>query len=216
MMRCPRYFHEVSLGCKKVTNRSRGDADSMTTNLARQRRISVDDYLAAEDGAEIRHEYIDGELYAMTGASRSHGLITLNLATFLRPRLRGTACQIFTNDMKVRLKITDQDIFYYPDLVLSCDADDRATYYCMAPCLLVEVLSDSTARIDRREKFLAYQTIPSLQEYLLIEQNSRALEMHRRAQGWALERITEGSVRLGSLDIEVSLETLYEDVTLSA
>jgi Uma2 family endonuclease len=172
----------------------------MTTNLARQLRISVDDYLAAEDGAEIRHEYIDGELYAMTGASRSHGLIIGNIHAFLRPLLRGTPCQLFTNDMKVRLRIADQDIFYYPDLVLSCDADDHATYYCTATCLLVEVLSDSTARIDRREKFLAYQTIPSLQEYLLIEQNSRAVEMHRRAQGWAMERITEGSVRLDCLE----------------
>ena len=184
------------------------------TNLARQFCLSVDDYLAAEDGAEIRHEYIDGEIYAMTGASDRHGLITLNLATFLRPQLRGTPCQLFVNDMKVRLKIADQDIFYYPDLVLSCDPDDREIYYRRYPCLLVEVLSDSTARLDRREKFFAYQTIPSLQEYILIEQNCRAVEIHRRDRGWALERITEGSVRIECLDVEVSLETLYEDVVL--
>ena len=184
------------------------------TNLARHRRLSVDDYLAAEDGADIRHEYIDGELYAMTGASDRHGLITLNLATFLRPRLRGTPCQLFANDMKVRLRIADQDIFYYPDLLLSCDPDDRETYYRRSPCLLVEVLSESTARLDRREKFFAYQTIPSLQDYLLIEQESRAVEIHHRARGWALERISEGNVRLDCLDVEVSLEALYEDVTL--
>lgn len=129
------------------------------TELARQFHLSVDDYLAAEDGADLRHEYIDGERYAMTGASDRHGLITLNLAAFLRPRLRGTACQLFANDMKVRLRIADQEIFYYPDLLLSCDPDDRETYYRRNPCLLVEVLSDTTARIDRREKFFAYQTI---------------------------------------------------------
>ncbi|MEA3640712.1 MAG: Uma2 family endonuclease, partial [Lamprobacter sp.] len=78
------------------------------TNLAHSHRLSVDDYLAAEDGADSRHEYIGGERYAMTGASDRHGLITLNLATFLRPRLRGTPCQLFANDMKVRLKIADQ------------------------------------------------------------------------------------------------------------
>ncbi len=186
------------------------------TNTAQQFRLSVDDYLAAEDGADIRHEYIDGELYAMTGASDRHGLITGNLYAFLRPRLRGTPCQLFANDMKVRLRIADQDIFYYPDLLLSCDPDDRETYYRRNPCLLVEVLSDSTARLDRREKFFAYQTIPSLQEYLLIEQDCRAVEMHRRAAGWSLERITEGNVRLDCLEIDVALETLYEDVTLPA
>ena len=186
------------------------------THPARQRHLSVDDYLAAEDGAEIRHEYIDGELYAMTGASDRHGLITLNLGAFLRPLLRGTPCQLFANDMKVRLRIADQEIFYYPDLLLSCDPDDRETYYRRHPCLLVEVLSDSTARLDRREKFLAYQTIPSLQEYLLIEQDRRAVDIHRRAHGWALERITEGGVRLECLDVEVSLETLYEDVSMPA
>ena len=185
------------------------------TNLARQFHLSIDDYLAAEEGADIRHEYIDGELYAMTGTSDRHGLIVGNLYAFLRPLLRGTPCQLFANDMKVRLRIADQDIFYYPDLLLSCDPDDRETYYRRNPCLLVEVLSDSTARIDRREKFFAYQTMPSLQEYLLIEQNSRAIEIHRRARGWALERITEGGVRLECLDVDVSLETLYEDVNLT-
>jgi Uma2 family endonuclease len=184
------------------------------TNLARQFRLSVDDYLAAEDGADCRHEYIDGEIYAMTGASDRHGLITLNLAAFLRPRLRGTPCQLFANDMKVRLRMADQDIFYYPDLLLSCDPADRETYYRRSPCLLVEVLSDSTARLDRREKFFAYQTIPSLQEYLLIEQSTCAVEIYRRADGWRCERITAGCLQLGCLDLAVSLETLYEDVLL--
>lgn len=182
------------------------------THLAHSRPLSVDDYLAAEDGADSRHEYIGGELYAMTGASDRHGLITLNLATFLRPRLRGTSCQLFANDMKVHLKIADQEIFYYPDLLLSCDPDDRESYYRHSPCLLVEVLSDSTARIDRREKFFAYQTIESLQAYLLIEQDQRAAEIRRRSRGWAFERYTDGSVRLDCLDLEVSLDVLYEDV----
>lgn len=182
------------------------------TNLARQFHLSVDDYLASEDGAEIRHEYIDGELYAMTGASDRHGLISGNLYAFLRPRLRGTPCQLFANDMKVRLRIADQDIFCYPDLLLSCDPDDRETYYRRNPSLLVEVLSESTARLDRREKFFAYQTIPSLREYLLIEQNTCAVEIYRRANDWGCERITQGNLRLACLDVEVALETLYEDV----
>jgi len=185
------------------------------TNQAHARRMSVEDYLAAEDGAELRHEYIDGELYAMTGASRRHGLITLNLATFLRPLLRGTSCQLFANDMKVLLRIADQDIFYYPDLLLTCDPSDREAYYCSAPCLLVEVLSESTARIDRREKLLAYQQNPSLREYLLIEQDARAVEIHRRSQGWGAEYLTDGGVRLACLDVEVPLDVIYEDVPVA-
>ncbi len=174
--------------------------------------LSVDDYLIGEDGADCRHEYIDGQVYAMTGASDRHGLIVGNIYARLRPLLRGTPCQLFANDMKVRLRIDDQDLFYYPDLLLSCDPDDRETYYRTRPCLLVEVLSDSTARIDRREKRWAYQTIPSLREYLLIAQNQRAVEIHRRARGWVLETVTEGSVRLDCLDVELPLDVIYEDV----
>ena len=182
------------------------------TNPARSLRPSVDEYLIAEDGADIRHEYIDGELYAMTGASDRHGLIVGNVYVQLRPLLRGTPCQLFANDMKVRLRIQNQDIFYYPDLVLSCDPDDRETYYRAHPCLLVEVLSDSTARIDRREKFWAYQTIPSLREYLLIAQSAREVEIYRRADGWAHETVTQGRVRLECLDVDLPLEVIYEDV----
>ena len=182
------------------------------TNLAHVRSLSVDDYLAAEDGADIRHEYIDGELYAMTGASDRHGLIVGNIYALLRPLLRGTACQLFANDMKVRLRINEQDIFYYTDLLLSCDPNDRATYYRAQPCLLVEVLSDTTARIDRREKFWAYQTIPSLREYLLISQTAREVEIYRRARGWVSETVTEVGVRLDCLDVTLPLDVIYEDV----
>jgi Uma2 family endonuclease len=177
-------------------------------------RLSVEGYLAAEDGAECRHEYIDGDLYAMTGASDRHGLIVGNLYARLRTLLRGSPCQLFSNDMKVRLRIAEQDIFYYPDLLLSCDPRDRETYYRGRPCLLIEVLSESTARIDRREKLFAYQTLPSLQEYLLIEQDVRAVEIHRRVRGWAGERVTDGGVHLDCLEIDVPLDAIYEDVPL--
>lgn len=91
--------------------------------------LPVDDYLAGEDGAEVRREYIAGQVYALTDASDRHGLIVLNIATALRPRIRGSGCQLFANDMKVRLRIGGDDIFYYPDLLLTCDPGDRETYY---------------------------------------------------------------------------------------
>jgi Uma2 family endonuclease len=178
-------------------------------------RLSIEDYLAGEDGADVRHEYIDGQVYAMTGASDRHGLITGNILAALRPLVRGTPCQLFANDMKVRLSISRQDIFYYPDLVLSCDPMDRKTYYRSRPCLLVEVLSDTTARIDSREKLFAYQTIPSLKEYLLISQSTRLVQVHRRRQDWAPESFTPGSVPLDSLAFDLPLDTIYEDVPMT-
>lgn len=181
-------------------------------NLAQQQKLSVEDYLTGEDGAECRHEYIDGQVYAMTGASRAHGLINLNIATLLRPLVRDTSCQLFVNDMKVRLQIAGQDIFYYPDLLLTCDPNDRETYYCTAPCLIIEVLSDSTERIDRREKLLAYQTIPSLQAYWLVAQNQRRVEIYRRRDQWRPDIFTSGEVALDCLDGTLSMNAIYEDV----
>jgi len=182
------------------------------TDLASNQPLTVEDYLTGEDGNDIRHEYIDGQVYAMTGASDRHGLITGNIYAVLRPLLRGTHCQLFASDMKVRLDVSHQDIFYYPDLLLSCDPTDRETYYRTKPCLLVEVLSETTERIDRREKLFAYQTIPSLQEYLLVSQTQQTLQIHRRSDDWAPVTVTEGSVRLDCLAVDLPLDLIYEDV----
>lgn len=174
--------------------------------------LSVDEYLAGEESGELRHEYIDGQIYAMTGASRQHGLIVSNLVAALRPLVRGRGCQLFANDMKVRLRIADQDIFYYPDLLLSCEADDRQTYYCTKPCVIVEVLSGTTERIDRREKFLAYTTLPSLRDYLLVSQARREVWHYRRAREWAAEVLTDGDLGLECLGISLPLDAIYDEV----
>ena len=182
--------------------------------LAMPSRLSVEDYLAGEEVSDIRHEYIAGEVYAMTGASRIHGLIALNLGAFLRPLLRGGDCQAFISDMKVRLEIAGDDVFYYPDLVMSCDPDDRASDYCRAPCLVVEILSAKTRRIDRREKFLAYTSMPSLRSYLLISQELRQVELFRRERGWRPEVFCDGAVPLDCIDEALPLEAIYEGVDL--
>ncbi|MEY6433056.1 Uma2 family endonuclease [Thioalkalicoccus limnaeus] len=186
------------------------------TQPALHTSLTVDAYLAGEDGSDVRHEYIAGQVYAMTGASDRHGLITLNIATALRPRVRGTGCQLFANDMKVRLRVGADDLFYYPDVLLSCDPSDREVYFRSRPCLIVEVLSESTERIDRIEKLLAYQTIASLQEYLLIAQHRPEVWVHRRARDWAGELVTDGAVRLDCLGYDLPLATIYEEVALDA
>lgn len=177
--------------------------------------ISVDDYLSGEQLNEVRHEYIDGQVYAMTGASDRHGLIVNALAFALTPDARRKQCQLFRSDMKVRLEVGGKTIFYYPDLVLSSDPQDRAPHFSHSPCLIVEVLSESTARIDRREKLLACQTLPSLKAYLLVEQDAMRVELYRRANDWRVEYHEQGDVWLDCLDVAVPLAEIYRDVQAS-
>lgn len=174
--------------------------------------ISEDEYLAGEAVSEVKHEFIGGQGYAMTGASDRHGLIANALAFALTPAVRRKQCQLFIADMKLRLEIGDETVFYYPDLLVSCNAKDREKFFRSAPCLIIEILSESTARIDRREKLLAYQTIPSLQSYLLVEQERRHVELYRRATGWQAERYNDGVLPMECLDTSLSLDDIYADV----
>jgi len=119
--------------------------------------IDVETYLRGELTSEVRHEYVGGRLYALVGCSDSHNLIAMNLGSALHQHLRGDPCQVFMSDMKVRLRIASEDVLYYPDLLVSCDPLDRARYWREQPCLVVEIASETTARIDRREKLLAYR-----------------------------------------------------------
>ena len=184
----------------------------MPPALAPHHPISVDDYIVGESQTDIRHEYVDGQVYAMGGASDRHGLILNALAFALTPAARDKACQLFTSDMKVRLSIAGKDVFYYPDLVLSCDPADRESYYRTRPCLIVEVLSESTERIDRREKFLSYQTLPSLQAYVLIAQDAPLVEVYRRSTEWQPEYYESGAVFFDCLETTVSVADIYRDV----
>jgi len=174
--------------------------------------ISVEEYLAGEQHSELRHEYIDGQVYAMTGASRPHGLIASALVFALTPSVRRKGCQLFMADMKLRLEIGGKTVFYYPDLLLTCDPQDRELYFCSAPCLIVEILSESTARVDLREKLLAYQTLPSLQTYVLLEQDSMRAEVYQRAANWQVEYVEQGAIRIDCLDMDLPLADVYADV----
>ncbi|WP_373053979.1 Uma2 family endonuclease [Thioalkalivibrio sp.] len=183
--------------------------------VAPRQRVSEQEYLEGERTTEVRHEFVGGETYAMVGASDRHGLMALNLATALHPHVRGTDCQLFMADMKLRVEVAGEVAFYYPDLLLSCDPQDRETYFRQRPCLIVEVLSEATARIDRREKLYAYTQIPSLQEYLLLAQDRIEAELHRReGETWTTLRFTEGAVPCTCLNLDIPLATIYEDVPL--
>jgi Uma2 family endonuclease len=176
-------------------------------------QLSVEEYLKEELTSELKHEYVGGRVYAMTGVSTAHNLITLNLASALKARLRGGPCQVFMADVKVRLKVAEEDIFYYPDVFVACREDDREPYYRRFPSTVIEVLSEGTERTDRREKFLAYQTIESLQEYLLVAQDERRITVFRRDAGWRAEHLSTGdTLTLPSLDFSMAVAEVYEGV----
>lgn len=176
--------------------------------------IDVDDYLHGEQEGPIRHEYIAGRVYAMAGAGEVHNRISLNLAFHLRAATRGTPCGVFISDMKVR--VASHEAFYYPDVLLTCDPTDREPLYKTAPCLIAEVLSPSTEVTDRREKLLAYRTLPSLRYYLLVAQDRRLVEVYRREAdgGWRYEVSEDGTLAFdcGGLSLRLTLADLYEDV----
>ena len=119
--------------------------------------MTPDEYLYAEQRGQIRHEFVRGELFDMPGGTYTHNLISLNVASGLREHLRGQSWRVFMADMKVR--VAASDVFYYPDVFVTCDSDDRETYFKEQPCLIVEVLSESTSWTDRREKLLAYELL---------------------------------------------------------
>lgn len=177
--------------------------------------FSIEEYLQLEQTSEIRHEYLGGQVFAMSGGSKEHNLITGNIYTLLRFHLRGTACRTFTSDMKVKVKVQKADIFYYPDILVTCDPNDNERYFKTSPKLIVEVLSNSTKTIDKREKRLYYQFIDSLQEYVLISQDEIKVEVYRKdAQGdWSMQTLGENNeLHLNSINLTPTMADIYEDV----
>jgi Uma2 family endonuclease len=178
--------------------------------------VSPEAYLAAEAESTVKHEYIRGYVYAMAGASDAHVTIALNLASAIRSHVRQTGCRVFIADMRVRVE--SRNVYYYPDVLVTCDERDRtSTTFKRYPCLIVEVLSDQTEAFDRGDKFADYQSIETLQEYVLINQKRQRVECFRRnEEGWMLRSYTSGSeIHLASVDFSISIEALYEDVELT-
>lgn len=180
-----------------------------------QNYVTVEEYLQVEEQSNIKHEYIDGYIYAMAGALDQHVTIALNLASLLRNHLRGSGCRVYIADMKARIESLNR--FYYPDVMVTCDRRDQETPgYKRFPCLIVEVLSNSTEAFDRGDKFADYQTLESLQEYVLINTKRQRVECFRRnEQGlWVLQSYTSEhqSFRLNSVDFKETMAALYEDV----
>jgi Uma2 family endonuclease len=177
--------------------------------------LTPEEYLQFESKSDIKHEYIDGYIYAMAGALDSHVTIAGNLFALLRNHVRGSGCRVYIADMKARIESLNR--FYYPDVMVTCDPRDQETpAYKRFPTLIVEVLSNSTEAFDRGDKFADYQLIETLEEYIVINTKRQRVECFRRnSQGlWVLQTYTaeKETFRFNSIDFEGKMAELYEDV----
>jgi Uma2 family endonuclease len=183
--------------------------------------ISEDEYLRLEAGSPVKHEYLNGEIFAMTGATLRHNVIAGNLFAALRAHLRDTPCRAFITDVRVR--VAKANAYYYPDLLVTCAREagalDLASVTVDDPILVVEILSGGTEATDRREKLLAYRMLPSLAEYVLVSQDQARVEIHRRRGdiGWEkIEYSGAETVELASVKLALGMREIYEGVPIEA
>ncbi len=181
------------------------------------RRISLEDYLAAERQAETKSEYLNGDVFAMSGASREHNLIVWNLSGSLYAQLRGRGCEAYVGDMRVHIPATG--LYTYPDIAVVCGEprfEDGELDTLLNPTLLIEVLSPSTEGYDRGKKAAHYRALDSLREYLLVSQEEVRVELLTRQEDghWLLSEASrlEETVSLGSIGCTLRLADVYERV----
>ena len=176
-----------------------------------QPQFSLTDFLAWEETQAERHEFVRGEVFAMVGARRVHGLVSLNIAAALKNQLRGSVCRVFNETMK--LQVAD-DVLFYPDVFVTCDpADLRTELVFRAPTLVVEVLSPSTQANDRGGKFTWYRRLASLREYLLVDPDSREVQLFRRGSDglFTLHDLSGAPlVTLTSIDCQLPAEDIFD------
>jgi Uma2 family endonuclease len=184
-----------------------GDATVMEPDD--RQHLSVEEYLAREASSPFRHEFVGGVMHLMAGGSKRHNEVTLNIAASFRAAARVAGCQAYLSD--VRLQAGER--YYYPDVMLACEREPTGEDINVTePCVLVEVLSPSTAGIDRREKLDAYLAIPSLEQYLIVDHERNEVEVHVRAiEGlWTTHRVTaDGSLNIRCIDLELLLADVF-------
>ena len=173
-------------------------------------KISVEEYLEGEKISPVKHEYVYGEVYAMAGTSDNHNRIVRNLVTALSNHLRDSPCEPFFGDIKVRVS---PNVYYYPDVLVSCEENPENPYL-----LIVEVISPSTREIDRREKLLFYQQMPSVREYVIVEQETMLVEIHRRRPDgrWITYFFNNDDrderIEFESVELQITLDEIYRRV----
>jgi len=178
--------------------------------------FDFDAYLALEQESEVRHEYLDGEVWAMAGGSPEHSAVKVNVVALLRDRLRGRKCRVFDSDLRIR--VPETGLGTYPDASVVCerlelDPEDRKGHTVTNPTVLIEVLSPSTEGYDRGEKLAHYKRIESVEEVVLVAHDDRRVDLWRReADGWTQRTYRDGeSIALQSLDCELPVSEVFAD-----
>ena len=171
--------------------------------------LSTEEYLQGELTSEVKHELIDGYSYAMAGAHANHERISGNVYAEIRQHLKTLPCEPFGSDMKVKVGLN----FFYPDVIVDCDFDESQPYFTEKPIIIVEVLSKSTRRVDQTIKRRAYLNLPSLKEYVLIEQDFVNVEVIRRSEGWQSKHYyLEDEVTFEAIELTLPVEDIYHRV----
>ncbi len=187
---------------------------------ARKRNlVAISDYLAGELESSVRHEYVAGVVHAMAGASNAHSIVAGNFFGLMHAGLRNRPCQPFTSDTKVRIQLPTHVRFYYPDGMVVCHPNDQGDSFQDNPVVILEVVSESTRRVDEEEKRDAYFAIPSLRTYLVAEQTSCLVTVHRRTDHGFEAEVYEGRdavIPLPDIGAELPLAELYERVEFGA
>lgn len=165
-----------------------------------------------EEGSSVRHEYVAGQVYAMTGATRRHNRIVLSIATRLHAAARGSSCRVYVESVRLRAAA---DVIYYPDVMVACGPPGPDPLTEKAPCVVVEVLSPGTREIDRREKAFVYKGLPGLRAYLIVHQDVRRVERHWRDEEgswWYADTALQGRVPIPCPELVMELDEFYEGV----
>ena len=174
--------------------------------------MTWDEYLAFEEQSPYRHEYINGAVYTMNGESLAHNQIAQELVVAFRSHLRGCLCEPFFLQVKLEIQAARDKIAYYPDAMVSCRSKDRSDQIVRNPKLVVEILSRSTRCIDQREKAMTYQSVESIEEYVLIAESEPRIVVHRRADDWrpVVVSTMEAQVEFRSIGLQMPMARIYE------
>ena len=177
-------------------------------------RVSFAEYLAIEHRSGIKHEYIDGVAYAMSGGSPDHARLAMAIGAALTVQLAGKRCAVFSADLRVRVQVTG--LATYPDVTVVCgklEVDPDDAHSAVNPTVLIEVSSPSTESYDRETKYAHYRRIPSLRAYVLVSQDERLVEVFTRNDddSWTLRDVREGAAKLDAIGCTLELDTIYRD-----
>lgn len=208
------------LGSEKEVGRSLWVGYPVRVMQARKFDLcTAESYLEDEKSRQVRHEYLGGTVHAMSGASRRHNRIAGAIYRAMEEKIQAGPCEAYIEDVKVHIRTAVSEFFYYPDVMVGCDPTDDQDYYLEKPTIIFEVLSDSTEQIDRREKLLAYQTIGSLQHYVIVSQDKPLVEWVRREgkswEGISLSGLDE-ILSFKSVQAELSLAEIYSGVSFDS